>query len=373
VLFAATEDWYFSSHYLPFAKAACEAGYEVVVVTRVRDHRAAIEATGARLVPLQVERRHMGPLAIGEAVSRMTAILRSERPDLVHAIALRAILVAGAAARRAGVRRKVLAVTGLGFLGARRDLFGKAARLGVRLVLRGPLDGKGTRFLFQNRHDPRRLGLDPDDASKVTIIGGAGVDPTAYPVRPMPEGPTLRVAFVGRMLWSKGADVAVEAVRRARRAGADVTLTLVGDPDPGNPRAVPESELRAWAQEPFVTWVGRSRDIAGVWAAHHVALLPSRGGEGLPRTLLEAAACGRAVVTTDVPGCHDFVRDAVDGLLTPTDDPEASARHLVRLAANRRLVQELGAAASARVTEAFTENHALRSVRSLWEGLLAAD
>ena len=119
------------------------------------------------------------------------------------------------------------------------------------------------------------------------------------------------------MLWSKGIDVAVEAVRLARAKGAAIELSLYGAPDPSNPKAIPEKTLKAWSAEPGIAWHGATRDIAGVWREHHVACLPSRGGEGLPRTLLEAAACGRAIVTTDVPGCRTLVRHDVEGLLVP--------------------------------------------------------
>src|SRR3954464_12678018 len=150
------------------------------------------------------------------------------------------------------------------------------------------------------------------------------------------------------MLWSKGIDVAVEAVRAARAQGAAVELSLYGAPDPSNPKAIPEETLKAWDSEPGIAWHGPTTDIAAIWRDHHVCCLPSRGGEGLPRTLLEGAACGRAVVTTDVPGCRTLVRDGVEGLLAPPGDAETLAAALATLAGDPTLVARMGEAARAR-------------------------
>ena len=353
------------------ARAAREIGLEVVVVTRVRAHRAAIEEAGARVVALQAERKSLNPMAAGYAAGRLAAILRAERPDIVHCIALRPILVGGAAAVLAGVPRRVYALTGLGFFGARTDLVGRSARAALRAVIRGPLESAGTHYLFENPDDPRLLGFDPADASRVTIVGGAGIDPQVLRPAPLPPQPPLKVAVVARMLWSKGVDVAVEAARLARSRGAAVDLSLYGAPDPSNPKAVPEDMLREWDAEPGISWHGATQDIAAVWRMHHVCCLPSRGGEGLPRTLLEGAACGRAILTTDVPGCRALARDGVEGLVVPPSDPVALADALVRLAAKPELVARMGEAARQRVLDGFTERHVMERVKDLYARMLA--
>jgi glycosyltransferase involved in cell wall biosynthesis len=367
-----TEDWFFASHFLPMARAAAEMGLEAVVVTRVRDHRAAIEATGARVIALEADRRSLNPMAAGYAAGRLAAILRAEKPALVHCIALRAILVGGAAAVLAGVPRRVYALTGLGFLGARGDLVGRGARAALRFLMRGPLETPHTQFLFENPDDPRLLGLDPHDARRVTIVGGAGVDPDMLQPSPLPRQPPLKVAVVARMLWSKGIDLAVEAARLARAQGAAVDLSLYGAPDPSNPKAIPPATLRAWSGEPGIGWHGPTGDAAGVWRDHHVCCLPSRGGEGLPRTLLEGAACGRALVTTDVPGCRALVRDGIEGFVVPPNDAEALAEALVKLAADPTTVAHMGEAARARILDGFTERAVMDAVKRLYAGMLGA-
>jgi glycosyltransferase involved in cell wall biosynthesis len=370
LVFIVTEDWFFASHFLPMARAAKEIGLEVTVVTRVRDHRQAIEQAGARVIPLEAERRSLNPMAAGYAAGRLAAILRAEKPDIVHCIALRAILVGGAAAVMAGVPRRVYALTGLGFLGARGDIVGRSARTALRALIRGPLQNAHTRFLFENPDDPRLIGLDPAD-ERVTIVGGAGVDPDALQTTPLPPQPPLKVALVARMLWSKGIDVAVEAARLARARGGAVELSLYGVPDPSNPKAISEQTLREWSAAPGVLWRGPTRDVAAVWRGHHVCCLPSRGGEGLPRTLLEGAACGRAIVTTDVPGCRALVREGMEGLLVRPNDPAALADAFLRLAENPTLVARLGKAARARILDGFTERHVMEAIKRLYGSLLA--
>ncbi|MXQ11379.1 glycosyltransferase family 4 protein [Microvirga makkahensis] len=370
LVFVVTEDWFFASHFLPMARAARELGLEVAVVTRVRAHREAIEATGARVIPLQAERRSINPMTAGYAAGQLAAILKDEKADIVHCIALRSILVGGFAATLAGLGRRVYALTGLGFLGARTDRIGRLSQRAVRLLVRS-LETPKTHYLFENSDDPKLLGLDPA-GPKVTIVGGAGIDPEALVPSPLPVQPPLKVALVARMLWSKGVDLAVEAVRGARAKGADIELSLYGAPDPSNPKAVPEETLRAWGAESGISWHGATRDVAAVWREHHVACLPSRGGEGLPRTLLEAAACGRAIVTTDVPGCRTLVRDDVEGLLVPPGDAPALAEALLSLARDPERLARMGAAARARVLDGFTERDVREGVERLYASMLSS-
>lgn len=364
-----TEDWFLASHFLPMVRAAGELGLEVAVVTRVRDHRAAIEACGAKVIALQAERRSLNPLAAGYAAGQVAAILQREKADLVHCIALRSVLVGGAAARIAGVRASVFALTGLGFLGARSGLLGRSARQALRLSVRS-LATPQTQYLFENPDDPALLGLGPQDGRRVTILGGAGVDPDLLIPAPLRPQPPLRVAVVARMLWSKGIDLAVEAVRMARGRGVAVELSLFGAPDASNPKAVPEGRLAQWAAADGVAWYGATSDVPAVWAAHHVCCLASRGGEGLPRTLLEAAACGRAIVTTDVPGCRTLVRDGIEGIVVPPNDPAALARAFERLAADPAVVARMGVAARARILEGFTERQVMEAVKQVYARLL---
>ncbi len=371
ILFVATEDWFFASHFLPMARAAREMDCEVVVVARERHHRAVIEKAGARLIALEADRASLSPAGLYGNVATMRRILAREQPDLIHCIALKAIALGGLAARIEGFERRVYAMTGLGFLGARQDRSGEAARLGIRTSLRYLLDGPKVRYLFENPDDPVALGLDPADSDHVTIVGGAGVDPLLFLPEPLPPSRPLKVAFVARMLWSKGVDLAVAATVKARAAGLNVELSLYGAPDLANPKSIPEDTLQSWGRIPGISFKGPTLDIAGIWRQHHVCCLPSRGGEGLPRTLLEAAACGRAMLTTDVPGCRSFVRDGVDGLVVKPGDVDTLAQGLITLAGSPMLVDAMGRSARGRVLDGYTERDVMDAVKGLYRAMLA--
>ena len=370
LLFVVTEDWFFVSHFLSVALAAREAGFAVAVSVRVRDPalQRRIEAAGIRVVPSRHERGHFGPLALVGHVRGFASMFRRERPDIVHLISVRLIVLAGIAAALAGRSRRIQAVTGLGLIGASTTLKARVLRAGLGLLLRGPLGGRFVRYVFENREDPVLLGFS-SASPQIVIVGGAGVDPRREIQQPLPPLPPLRVAVVARMVQSKGVDVAVEAIRLARAAGAPVELSLYGNPDPENPRAITTERLRGWSTEPGVVWHGHASDIAAVWRDHHVVCVPSRGGEGLPRSLLEGAAAGRAVVTTLTPGCATFTRDGIEGFVVPPGDAEALADVFVTLAHDPALVLRFAEAARERVVDGFTTDQVSRDFVAVYRSL----
>lgn len=364
LLYLVTEDWFFTSHFLPMARTARAAGFEVVVATRVRSHAARIEAEGCRVVPLEGERSSVGPLAVLREFLRIARIVRAERPDVVHCIALRMVALGGLAARLGGASRFVLAPTGLGLLWSEDSTFNRMARAMMRFVIGKWLRGAETLYLFENADDPREFGLEGSPA--VTIVPGAGVDPAEFPPVPEPPAPPLKVAVVARMIEAKGIADAVSAVRRARELGAPVELDLYGAPDPSNRRSCSEADLRQWSAEPGIRWHGPVADVAGVWRTHHVAMLLTWYREGVPRSLIEAAASGRSIVTTDAPGCRDLVGDRREGILVPLRDIEAAAHSLVELSRDADLRARLGRAAHARFQERFTEAAVRQAVGTVY-------
>ncbi len=369
LLFVVTEDWFFVSHFLPMARAAKAAGFDVAVATRIRAHGDAIAREGLRVLPLEAERASLDPRKLADTLRRLVRIMREERPDVVHCIALKSIVLGGLAARLVGTKSIVLAPTGLGELWVGEGMRYRLLRTLVRALMRGLLRAPHVHYLFENAEDPAEFGLDPAGRS-VTIIGGAGVDPDAFPVTPEPAAPPVKIAVIARMISPKGIAEAVAATRLARAAGAPVELHLFGEPDPSNRQSIPPEALAKWSAEPGIAWHGSTDDVAKVWREHHVAMLLSHR-EGLPRTLLEAAACGRPIVATDVTGCRDIVRDGVEGLLTPPRDPAAAARAIERLAHDPALRRRLGLNARARVEERFTEAAVMRTVGALYAAALS--
>jgi len=353
VCFIVSEDWFFVSHFLPMLRAAQACDLDVVVITRVRDHGALITATGAHLVSIEGNRATRSPLLIVRTMYRLVRILAHERPDVVHLIALWGILLGGLAATLTRVPARVVALTGRGHFAARKGWRADLLWRLFKALTRGPVSTGNVRYLFENTADVAALGLDAADP-RVILVGGAGIDPQALQPQPLPPLPPLKVAIVARMLFSKGIDLAVEAVVLARSNGGMIELDLYGAPDPANPGAISHERLAQWSGLDGIRWHGPSSDVSGVWARSHVCCLPSRGGEGLPRTLLEGAACGRAVVTTAVPGCSDFIRDGIEGLVVPPGDAAALAEAFTRLAAAPALMARMGDAARSRVLDGYT-------------------
>lgn len=369
VLFFVTEDWFFASHFLPMAAAARAQGLDVVVATRVGDHRPQLEAKGIRVIGLDVERKSLGLLTAFRNLVSATRILHAERPDIVHCIALRPVVMGGIATRLSARTPLILAPTGLGLLWVERGWGARFLRGVVRIIVGWWLRGPNTRYVFENRDDPVEFGLDPD-GREVTIVGGAGVDASEFPMMPEPPAPPLKVAVVTRMIGPKGIAEAVEAVRRARAAGPPIELHLFGGLDHSNRRALSKDVLLQWSRGPGITWHGPTADVPRVWREHHVALFLSYYREGVPRALIEAAASGRPIVTTNMPGCRDVVRDQVSGILVSPHDVEAPARALLLLANNPALRARMGAAANSHFRERFTAASVQSAVERLYHSLI---
>jgi glycosyltransferase involved in cell wall biosynthesis len=368
ILYLVTEDWFFVSHFLPMAQAARDCGLQVAVATRVRADGDRLKAEGFSVIAIESRRGSFSPLHSLRDFFQALKIVREARADIVHCIALRPVVIGGLAAKFAGTGALVVAPTGLGHLWIEDGTAVRFARALVRIIVGSWLRGPRTRYLFENRDDPRAFGLDPDGAD-ITIVGGAGVDPEKFPRSEELPAPPLKVAVVGRMIRPKGIVESVDAVRRARAAGAPIELHLFGDPDPDNPRSIPRATLAQWSNEPGITWHGHETDVARVWREHHVAMLLSYR-EGLPRSLVEAAAAGRPIVATDVPGCREVARDGKEGILVPFGDSDAAARALAALAADQAVRQRLGGAANARFQERFTATAVRQTVRELYRSLV---
>jgi glycosyltransferase involved in cell wall biosynthesis len=372
ILILITEDWFAVSHYLPLVRALTALPAEVAVATRVRDKGEPIEAAGARLVPFDFRRGEPNPLTEARVAARLVRLLRAERPDVVHAIALKPIALAALVRRAAPASRLAIHLTGTGLVGtaasrAARAAFGAVRRL-VALSHRRP----DTWLFVQNPDDWASLArAGARDPSRMTLLGGAGVDPSHFAALPPPTRQPLRAAFVGRLVWSKGVDVLVEAQRRLGERGIELELLLAGLPDAQNPRALSRANVEAWARQPGILWPGHVEDVREVWREAAIAIVPSRGGEGLPRAMLEAAACARPLIASDVPGCRHFLRHEIEGLLVPPGDAEALSSAIARLAGDADLRLRMGEAARQRVLSGFTEADMAAAVRQGYRALLA--
>ena len=355
LLFVVAEDWYFWSHRLSLARAAIDAGYEVGLATRFGQHANAIERLGIRLVPLaSLSRSSANPLREAAAVSELCAVYRAFDPTIVHNVAIKPVIYGSLAARITRVPIVVNALGGLGFAFLSQTRAARLLRPFVFAALRLALNSPRGALIVQNADDARTLldnRLVPND--KLIVIRGSGVDTERFRPTPEPDAVPL-VVLPARMLWDKGVGEFAAAARILRGRGVRARFALVGQPDRHNPRAVPRGQLQAWAREGVIEWWGLQQDMPGVFAKAHVVCLPTYY-EGLPKALLEAAACGRPIVATDIPGCREIARPGVNALLAPVRDAQSLAAALERLIVDAALRLEFGAAGRRIVEQEFTQ------------------
>jgi glycosyltransferase involved in cell wall biosynthesis len=368
LVYLVTEDWYFTSHRLPMARAAQRAGFEVHVITRVDRHGAAITAEGFHLHPVHWRRGSLDPRHLVRTVREIRGLYRAIEPSIAHHVALLPTIAGSLAARRLPIVC-LNAITGLGTIFASDTVKLKATRLLLTAVLRMVLGRKRSAVLVQNKDDAQAIAGLGIDGTRINLIPGSGVDVDVLKPMPEPAGP-ITVAFAGRLLESKGVQTLVAAHALLRRRGRAVRLTIAGLPDPANPRSITAEEIAAWQQEGDIVRLGYVDDIASVWVAAHIAALPSRGGEGVPLSLLEAAACGRPLIATDTPGCRDIARDGVNALLVPPNDAERLADAIERLADDGELRRTFGRAGRALVEREFSSARVGREIVALYRRLL---
>jgi glycosyltransferase involved in cell wall biosynthesis len=363
LLYIVTEDWFFLSHRLPMARAAKTAGFEVHVATNVADGAAAIAREGFILHAVPFARGRLSPSATLATIRAVRRLHRELVPDLVHHVALQATILGSLAALGRRVAR-INAITGLGYSFISDSPKARVVRSIIGTLLRLLVDRPRSVALVQNPDDRdllARLGI---AAERIVLIPGSGVDVVRLHPAPEPAGP-VTLGFVGRLLDDKGIRVLVAAHRQLRAKGLDIALLIAGTPDPANPASVPQAEAEAWGREPGISWLGHVDDIATVWARAHIAVLPSRR-EGLPKSLLEAAACGRPMVATDVPGCREVALPGKTGFLVPPDDAAALAAAIEVLARDAGLRARYGGAARTLAEERFADGAIGRAITELY-------
>ena len=343
ILFVVTEDWYFRSHRLPLAVAAAQTGYEVVVATRLTGQKQAIETSGVRAVPLlRMKRSSLNLFRELAALLELFFIFRRERPDLVHLVALKPVLYGSIAAKLLGVPARVNALGGLGFVFSSERLLARLLRPLLLLMFRFVFNDPRCRLILQNQDDLRLLVEKARiDSSWVRLIRGAGVDLNDYVPHVLPAGlPVVMLAY--RMLWDKGIGEFVQAASAMKAMGIEARFVLVGEPDTENPSSVPREQLNEWHATGVVEWWGYCSDMPKALSESTIVCLPTYYGEGVPKVLIEAMACGRPIVTTDMPGCKDLVMGRTNGLLVKPRDSVGLAESLSELLLDRSLCQRMG-------------------------------
>ncbi len=373
VLYANT-DWYLFNFRSSLALALQAQGYEPLLISPPGPYGAKLRALGLRWEPVPMDRRSLNPLREAKLLAWLVSLFRRERPALVHGFTIKCAVYGSLAARLAGVPARVNAVAGMGYVFTSNDTKARVLRPLVRRLLRTALDGGNARLVLQNPDDVALFeAARLVDREHVRLIPGSGVDCSRFVARDSQRSPErpLRVVLAARLLWDKGINEYIEAARWLLGEGRPIEFLLAGDPDPGNPAAVPEATVREWVADGTVEWLGHVDDMPALFASVDMVVLPSYR-EGLPKGLIEAAACALPLVTTDVPGCRQVVTDGVDGLLVPARDADALARAIARLQDDPELATRFGQAARAKALAEFDEKIVIERTLAVYRELLPA-
>lgn len=376
ILFVANQDWYFLLHWAARARAIQAAGASVLVVAPPGERLADIRALGFETYLLALDRKGLNPLREIRAVLELVRLVRRLQPDLIHSLTIKPNLYAGVAARLLGLPQAA-SVTGLGILFTADAVRGwklRLARVAALALYRFLAGARRALLLFENPDDRAELLRRGVIASeRARVIPGAGVNLSDYapPAAPPPEPP--RFLFAGRLLREKGLYELQAAAELLRARGVVCEILVAGIADPGNPGAIPESVLAGWRSTGPLQFIGERRpeEMTALYRTVHAAVLPSYR-EGLPRFLLEAAACELPVIAFDAPGCREIVRDGVNGRLAPLRDIAALADAMQALAEDAALRRRLGRAGREIVEREFSDSIVLDQTFAVYRQLLGA-
>ena len=386
ILFANTE-WYLFNFRLSLAKALQNLGHEVLLISPPGEYGARLQALGFRWQALPMDRKSLNPLQELRLLAYLCRLYRHEQPALVHHFTIKCVVYGSIAALLARVPARVNAVAGMGYVFTNQALKARLLRPVVRGLMRLVLNGKGARLILQNNDDVAafaQAGLARPELTR--LVMGSGVDLTRFTPR-LPIKQTEQVGQVGqagqvihhaqpsrvllaaRLLWDKGIAEYVEAARQLKAKGLPIRFLLAGAPDPGNPAAIAQATLDGWQAEGLIELLGQVSDMAALFATVDVVVLPSYR-EGLPKSLIEAAACALPLVTTDAPGCREVVTHEVNGLIVPVKNAPALADAIERLHLSPSWARKLGQAARARALREFDERIVIRQTLAVYGELL---
>ena len=370
ILFANTE-WYLYNFRRSLATALREAGHELLLLSPPGPYGDKLRDLGFRWIAAPMERRSLNPLRELSLLIWLRRLIKQEQADLVHSFTIKCAVYGSLAARFADTPGRVNAVTGMGYVFTGGDFRARLLRPLVRGLLRVALDGQGTRLILQNPDDValfREAGL--VEMSRVRLIQGSGVDCNRYEKKHTHAvGNPLRVLLASRLLWDKGLAEYASAARELKAKGRAIHFLLAGLPDSGNPAAVPKEAIQAWVHEGILEWLGHVDDMPTLLSSVDVMVLPSYR-EGLPKGLIEAAACGLPLITTNVAGCREVVTHEVDGLLVPVHDAEALAQAIARLQDDPALAARLGEAAREKAQAQFDERVVIEQTMAVYHELI---
>ncbi|WP_335921488.1 glycosyltransferase family 4 protein [Shewanella chilikensis] len=358
ILYIVNVDWFFISHRLPIAVEALKVGYEVHIACSVTDRAEFLEDLGFVVHPLNISRSGVGVISEVKSICQLFKLISNVKPQILHTITIKPVLYANLMARILKVPFRVSSISGLGYVFIASGLKSKSFRFMVSLLYRLALK-KSNVVIFQNQEDARVLRLmGAVESCQEALIRGSGVDLTRFKVVPEPKNEFI-VMLVARLLIDKGVVEFVEAAKILKLSHPEIKFVLVGDIDVNNPKSITDSQLEKWVEEGIIQFWGFSNNISETMSKSNVIVLPSYR-EGLPKSLIEAAASGRAVITTDVAGCRDAIEPNRTGLLVPVREVEPLVGAILNLRSDDELRLSFGRNGRELAEKAFDINSVVK-------------
>jgi glycosyltransferase involved in cell wall biosynthesis len=369
IILVSNTEWYLYNYRLALGKFLRAQGHEVVWVSPPGPYAEKLAAQGFRWRPWDLGRKTLAPWTELSAIAAITKIYRQETPDLVHHNTIKPSIYGSIAAQRAGVKGIVNSITGRGYVFLGGDLRSQLIKPLAHGLYRYAFRSKNCAAIFENDSD-RQYFIDQRliPAERSHLIESSGVDPGVFEAWPEPQAVPV-VMLPSRMLWDKGVGVLVEAARLLKDR-VEARVVLVGDPDDGNPAAIPAATLSSWSDEGIIEWWGFQADMPQIYRQSHIVTLPTMYAEGLPVALLEGAATARPLVGTTTPGCQDFILDGETGFLVPPGDASALADALEKLINDPDLRGRMGAAGRQRVLDGYTHESVNQRTLAIYRALL---
>jgi glycosyltransferase involved in cell wall biosynthesis len=372
-VFFANTDWYLYNFRLSTAQRLQADGHEVVMLSPPGPFGERFAALGFRWVTLPMDRASLNPAREFFTVRHLARLLRRERPDLVHNFTVKCAVYGGLAARLAGVPAVVNAVAGMGYVFTSNSAKARLLRPLIKAMMRATLDNQRSLLILQNPDDAEIFSRSKLVAAhRIQVIRSSGVNTTRFrPIQRAQGKRPLRVLLAARLLWEKGIQEYVDAATALKAQGRDIEFLLAGMPDPGNPRSVSEAQAQQWADAGTLVWLRHVEDMPALFETVDVMALPSYYREGVPKSLIEGAAAGLALITTNLPGCREVVtRHGVDGLIVEPRNAASLADLIARLDDDRALLRTLGASAREKALADFDERLVIQRTVDAYEQLL---
>jgi len=335
-------DWFFLSHRLPIALEAKRRGYDVTVVAINTGRAEEIKNYGLHFIPMPTSRRGLNVFKELPIIKLLYKLYKTHQPDVVHHVALKPVMYGSLAARFFKNIRFVNAISGMGYIFSNSEKDTGLRKL-VKQIFKIAFNNKRLHFIFQNEDDKALiLNLNVVHPKQCHIIQGSGIDLKEFLYTPEPQTDVIKIIYTGRLLWDKGIGELTEAAHTLKKKYGDkIQIILAGGIDPENRAFITEKQILEWQEKGIIKWVGFQSDIYKLLTDAHIIVLPSYR-EGLPKSLIEACAVGRPIVTTDVPGCRDVVENGVNGFLVPFKNSAALANALEKLVDDKELRVAMG-------------------------------